>query len=335
MVIGIPRSLFYYYFFPFWSGFFQALGLRFLVSPETAKSILEAGTALCADEICLPVKLHFGHVHYLTDKADLIFSPGFGRWGRRSHFCPKLISLPDLVRLQFEWTLEFHHELDEANSFAKEYWLAPLRQLAPGIKRKTLLYAWKVGENKQTAFIALCRQGYPPPQAIKELDVHPAPGEAPARMLYAGSKQEKSPRILVLGHPYMVYDNLAGQGLLQTLTKAGARVVTKEMVPATEEDKLWPTQEKRVFWTLGQQMLSAAYYYVSKRQIDGIIFHSACLCGPDALIGDLLEKYLGRAENAPPLLKLTVDEHTGYAGLQTRVEAFLDLLEWRKQYAAV
>ncbi|HHU52016.1 MAG TPA: hypothetical protein GXZ36_09385 [Firmicutes bacterium] len=335
MVIGIPRSLFYYYFFPFWSGVFQALGLTYLVSPETTKGIMENGATLTADEICLPVKLHFGHAHYLADKVDLIFSPGFGRWGRRSHFCPKLISLPDLTRLQFQGTLEFHHELDEANSIVEEYWLAPLRQLAPGVKKKTLLYALKEGENKQAAFVALCRQGYLLPQAFKELDVRLASGEDPARMFKAGSQQEKGPRILVLGHPYMVYDNLAGQGLLQTLTKAGARVFTKEMVPAAEEDKLWPTQEKRVFWTLGQQMLSAAYYYVSRRQIDGVIFHSACLCGPDALIGELLEKYLGKVEDAPPLLKLTVDEHTGDAGLQTRVEAFLDLLEWRKQYAAV
>jgi predicted nucleotide-binding protein (sugar kinase/HSP70/actin superfamily) len=333
MVIGIPRSLFYYYFFPFWSGVFQALGLTYLVSPETTKSIMEAGVALSADEICLPVKLHFGQVHYLAEQVDLIFSPGFGRWGRRSHFCPKLIGLPDLVRLRFDRTLVFHHELDEADRLAREYWLAPLQKLAPGVKRRTIIAAWKEGERKQAAFIGLCRKGYLPPQAIKELD--PCSFQGEDGLLKAGNNRGKRPRILVLGHPYMVYDNLAGQGLLQTLAKAGAEIVTKEMIPVAEEERLWPTQEKRVFWTLGQQMLSAAYYFVSERLIDGIIFHTACLCGPDALIGDLLEKYLSRIEEAPPLLKLTVDEHTGYAGLQTRVEAFLDLLEWRKQYAAV
>ena len=330
MVIGIPRSLFYYYFFPFWSGVFQALGLTYLVSPETTKGIMETGVALSADEICLPVKIHFGQVHYLADKVDLIFSPGFDRWGRRSHFCPKLIGLPDLIRLRFDRTLVFHHDLDEKDRLAKEYWLAPLRELVPGIKRRTFLEAWQEGEKRQAAFGALCRKGYLPPQAIKELDSH-----CPEVLLKAGVNRGRHPRILVLGHPYMVYDNLAGQGLLQTLLKVGAEIVTKEMIPATEGEKLWPTQDKRVFWTLGQQMLSAANYYVTKRLIDGIIFHTACLCGPDALIGELLEKYLSRVEKAPPLLKLTVDEHTGYAGLQTRVEAFLDLLEWRKQYAAV
>ena len=87
MVIGIPCSYFIIIFFLLVRRF-QALGLTYLVSPETTKGIMENGATLTADEICLPVKLHFGHAHYLADKVDLIFSPGFGRWGRRSHFAP-------------------------------------------------------------------------------------------------------------------------------------------------------------------------------------------------------------------------------------------------------
>lgn len=70
------------------------------------------------------------------------------------------------------------------------------------------------------------------------------------------------------------------------------------------------------------------------RRVDGIIFLSACLCGPDAITGELLELYMGQEPDLPPLLKLTVDEHTGVAGMETRVEAFMDLMGWRRQYVA-
>jgi predicted nucleotide-binding protein (sugar kinase/HSP70/actin superfamily) len=44
---------------------------------------------------------------------------------------------------------------------------------------------------------------------------------------------------------------------------------------------------------------------------------------------------MARTDAAPALLNLTLDEHTGRAGLETRVEAFIDLLHWRKKNAAV
>ena len=36
------------------------------------------------------------------------------------------------------------------------------------------------------------------------------------------------------------------------------------------------------------------------------------------------------AEARVPLLILTLDEHAGEAGLLTRIEAFVDMLNWRR-----
>ena len=43
---------------------------------------------------------------------------------------------------------------------------------------------------------------------------------------------------------------------------------------------------------------SAALHYSTAGQVDGIIFLTACLCGPDAIIGELLEKYMARMDGA-------------------------------------
>jgi predicted nucleotide-binding protein (sugar kinase/HSP70/actin superfamily) len=167
--------------------------------------------------------------------------------------------------------------------------------------------------------------GYKPPEAIDRLTQQGPLAKQEGRLL----------RIAVLGHPYLVYDETANHHLLKALADAGARMYTQETIPLAERNKEWPGQNKTVYWLLGQQILAAALYYTVKERMDGLVFLSACLCGPDALIGELLARYLASYRHAPPLLKLTVDEHTSEVGLLTRIEAFIDLLCWKKGHATV
>ncbi|MGE5549972.1 MAG: acyl-CoA dehydratase activase-related protein [Bacteroidota bacterium] len=325
-MIGIPRSLFYHHLYPFWSSFFAELGVAHQLSPPTNQAILTRGAALAVDELCLPVKLHLGHLAYLQDKADYLFSPGFGRWGRRRHFCPKLMGLPDLARHIFPNAREFWHDLDADDKPRTAAWEEALAGIAPGITKKEIARAGRIAWRQQLRFTALCRQGFTPPEAIAHLTAG-APLVRP----------EGNPRlaIAVLGHPYLVYDEHANQQLLRTLRAAGARIHTEEMLPADEHYATWPHQSKEVYWPLGQQILAAGFHYARRRSVGGLIFLTACLCGPDALLGELLERYLAKTPGAPPLLRLTIDEHTGRAGLLTRIEAFIDLLAWRRKHAAL
>ena len=74
--IGIPRSLFYYRFAPFWESFFSSLGAEIVVSDPTNKRILDDGVISCVDEACLPIKLSYGHIINLKDRVDYILVPG-------------------------------------------------------------------------------------------------------------------------------------------------------------------------------------------------------------------------------------------------------------------
>ena len=76
MQIGIPRALSYYDFFPFWYGFFDALGIKVILSDPTTKQTMTTGSALVVPETCLPVKVYVGHVLNLLEKGiDKIFIP--------------------------------------------------------------------------------------------------------------------------------------------------------------------------------------------------------------------------------------------------------------------
>ena len=89
---------------------------------------------------------------------------------------------------------------------------------------------------------------------------------------------------------------------------------------------------KPLFWTLGQRILGS-FRLMWKQGVEGVIYLSAFACGPEALIGELVKKE-GKAVGMP-LLQLDLDEHSGEAGVITRMEAFLDLLSRKRRYNCV
>jgi predicted nucleotide-binding protein (sugar kinase/HSP70/actin superfamily) len=52
-------------------------------------------------------------------------------------------------------------------------------------------------------------------------------------------------------------------------------------------------------------------------------------CGVDSFVCDLAERKVRRSRDMPFII-LTIDEHSGEAGLDTRLEAFVDMIRWRK-----
>jgi len=63
---------------------------------------------------------------------------------------------------------------------------------------------------------------------------------------------------------------------------------------------------------------------ILKYKISGVIEISSFLCGCDAVLKEFVEKSF--KEKKVPFLYLIIDEHTADAGVQTRLEAFLDTL---------
>ena len=61
--------------------------------------------------------------------------------------------------------------------------------------------------------------------------------------------------------------------------------------------------------------------------VDGILLVSAFPCGPDSMTDDAIIRCI----KGKPMLNLTVDAQTGTAGLDTRLEAFYDMLAMKKE----
>lgn len=63
---------------------------------------------------------------------------------------------------------------------------------------------------------------------------------------------------------------------------------------------------------------------IEDRNVQGLIHITAFGCGPDSIVGKEIEHDF--ADSGVPFMTLRIDEHTGENHLQTRIEAFTDMI---------
>ncbi|SFF94383.1 Predicted nucleotide-binding protein, sugar kinase/HSP70/actin superfamily [Desulfotomaculum arcticum] len=319
--VGIPRALLYYYFYPQWLSFFQHLGVEPVVSHKTTRGLLEKGLRSTVDEACLPVKLAVGHVLDLKDRVDYLFLPRMVSMARREYICPKFLGFPDMVRNTIDNlppVIDINLDLYRRGSNTYTFYQALGKIFTKNPARIYLAYR------------ASC-------QALgeycKQLESGLLPGELKT-LCSNGNNGMADVTIAVIGHPYNIYDRFISMDMIKRLSESGVNVVTAdhlaESVIRREAGKL----PKQLFWTLNQRMIGAAYRYFNEPEIHGLIHVASFGCGPDSMTGELIERF-ARSRSTKPLLVLTLDEHTGEAGMVTRLEAFLDMVRWRRNLADV
>ncbi|MQL52976.1 hypothetical protein GFC01_12035 [Desulfofundulus thermobenzoicus] len=319
--IGIPRALLYYYYFPLWSTFWEALGATVVVSGPTTKTILDRGIAHSADDVCLPVKLAFGHILDLKDRVDALFIPRLVSVAPREYICPKFLGLPDMIRHGLKGLPPVLSP--DINLYRRDNLFPAFRDLGGLCTRNRLrvYLAYRGALQVQARYRQLLEAGFLPDQAMALLK---NPGKEQA---------EKRPgdfTVALIGHPYNIYDFHISMNLLQRLQKEGVGVATADHLPGEVVRKEAGRLPKPLFWTLGQRMIGAAFHYLAQARISGIIHVASFACGPDSMTGELIERQARRRGNMP-FLNLTLDEHSGEAGVVTRLEAFLDMIRRRSR----
>jgi predicted nucleotide-binding protein (sugar kinase/HSP70/actin superfamily) len=290
MRIGIPRALLYFRYGKFWQRFFQELGIEVVISPKTDNSILEKGLGKISSEVCLPIKVICGHLDELINKVDHIFLPRLVSLHDNLYACPKMIGIVDVARLEFSDSCSILSPKIK-NGFFLPHFLTGLRLTGNPIKSFTAFQRAKV-ELKRT----------------KTLPEFPA----------------GQPKIALISHFYNLGDDFIAQDIIDTFKKNGFLIYSKEDLPesilASAEDFA-----KNIRWVYERELYNAFNYYLDK--VDGICTIISFGCGPDSLIAELM---LAQAKKLnKPFLPLIIDEHTGRAGLVTRLEAFIELIKRR------
>lgn len=319
--LGIPRGLLYYSYYPLWKEYFSNLGVEVVLSPKTNKIILDLGVKSALDETCLPVKLYYGHVSWLKDKVDYIFIPRIISVERKEYICPKFMGLPDMIKANIanlpaviDTTLDLSKSEKNIHKFAKEIGL--LFTNNPWILSK----AWKKAVAKQKEFETLMVNKQMFPQEAIDYQ-----NKKSNRMLEINQNRLN---IGLIGHGYNIYDEYISMGLIDKLQNRGVNVVTADLMETNEVNDEAAKLPKRMFWTFGRKNIGCAGSLARDKRVDGIIHIASFGCGPDSLVGELIVRQIRRISDIP-ILTITIDEHTGEAGVVTRLEAFLDMLSRR------
>lgn len=318
MNIGIPRALSYFDNFPIWQNFINQLGFKTTISSPTNKEILNKGVHLCVDDACLPLKVFHGHVADLIGRVDAIFIPRLVSIVPKEFICPKFIGLPEMIKNSIKDLpplLIFNYDVHRGYKAERRAFQDLGMQL--GANTKLIDKAYKEAKRKQALYEMMLESGENPLGIL-----HPLEKWEPLR----GAKGT----IGIVGHSYLLYDRHLSMDIIKKVRDKGYNVKMPSNIPIEIIENNLKNMPKRLFWSYGKRMLGCGMEWLKGHKVEGIIFLSSFGCGIDSFIEELLHRYNARQLRLP-LATFTLDEHSGQGGFNTRLEAFLDMMEWRDE----
>lgn len=312
LVIGIPRGLYYFKYKTFWKAFFSQLGINIIFSAPTNQNILDNGISSCVSEACMPLKAYMGHVLNLKDRVDVLYIPRFTSVSQREYICPKFGGLPNMVRSTIS---ELPVILDpEVNMYKnkKESFNAHM------------IIGQKLGINKQKIRDAfeVARSTYRQDR-LENLGI-------PLSDDKDSNNKENKLNILLMGHVYTVYDRFLNLDLVKKIQQFDTQVWTLDAFDSRALKISSRKLNKPMFWNYGTKALGCAYELINRNTMDGVIYLTCFGCGIDSFVGYMVERRI--RHHGIPFTTISLDEHTGKAGMDTRVEAFIDTISRRKEY---
>jgi predicted nucleotide-binding protein (sugar kinase/HSP70/actin superfamily) len=314
--IGIPRALAYYQYYPMWRTFFTMLGADVVVSQPTTQKMLADGATRVVADTCLPAKVYLGHVISLVDKCDYMFIPVIRSVKRRVYNCAKFLGLPDMTRAvipECPPILDIDFDINKGAEavYKSIYEIAKPFSKNKGDIKQAALSAWEAHTKYHQLMV---KERLTPLQALS-LMYEKNSFELP---------QDSRATIGLIGHHYLLYDELVNHRLVERLKKANCRIMTPEMAEPEQLEAATKRLAERAYWTWEEEVIGAGGYYLENK-VDGVIGVAAFGCGPDSLMMDTVHREATKLRGTP-FMNLTLEEHTAEAGVVTRLEAFLDMI---------
>jgi len=290
MKIGIPRSLFYYYFSDLWISFFKYLNIDVVVSPKTNKEILDLGIKYSQDEMCLSLKNYIGHVMYLKDKCDYMLIPRIDNYGLDNQTCTNFIAIYDII-----------NNLDNLS----------ILNYNINLRGK---------ETELKGLVSICKKLGISKNKVEEAYVY-------AKVVSNRLKKEKvlnnlkklksnKKKILIVGHSYNMYDNLIANPIINMIKSMDIEIIYSDLFFEKDESEKYA---KGLYWKYSKESISGISKCINS--IDGIIFLSVFPCGLDSLVNELVMRKINK-----PYINLVIDDIESSGGIETRIESFIDII---------
>lgn len=313
--IGINRSFLTNTYYPLYASFFSLLGYR----PVLPQNISSGGIDQRNAPFCYPAELSHGFFHTLITgdpSPEYLFLPHFKsipaqNGDRSSQVCPFVQGETFFLQTTFREQLQdlrqrgfriFQPLLDLKDGLknARSPMVAAAADM--GIARRSAESAFDTAFSRQTQCMAEMKTlGQ---RALDELESNP-----------------DKMGVVIFSRPYNGLVEEANMGIPRKLASRGILVIPFDFLPFDGEKP-----KRHMYWGMGQMLLKAARFVKKHPQLFGV-FVTNFSCGPDSFLVGYFRSIMGKK----PSLTLELDSHTADAGIDTRIEAFVDIVSAFRQ----
>lgn len=339
------------------------LGIPFELPPSNGKQALSKGAAISPEEMCMPFKYMAGNLSYAhemgADTAVMIATGGPCRLGEYGELLKEVL---DKAGYEYNWVLVDNFSSIGFRGVVKR--LGSLVQTGdadrPKIIKGVFLSLRLIGRldgfrSKIQKKAGYLNEPYEAVRLMKEtnerLECAESFGEcfgilrqAERKLASFAEKKDADPvKVLVAGEIYTSIEPEANGRLEEMLMAKGCSVkrhidiswwIRYTLVTAAVPDKIRNIFEgrKTMNSTVGGYGRETAARIVKDRWCDGIIKIMPSGCMPEIVTKAFCQSVQEKRDIR--VLHLIYDEMSGQAGYETRVEAFIDMLERRKYVLA-
>jgi len=305
--VGINKSFLTHILFPLYYNFFTSLGCKVIIPDK----ICDEGVQLKGASFCYPAEIAHGLFHDLLKQSpDYIFLPQIlelkSKNARRSRkeqqsTCVILQGESYYLRSSFK-DMDKNKILAPVLDFSEGLRGARLQFLdmaqTMGFKRKDAKKAYKLSCEKQHDFVRKTKHFGQ--TCLEELKKHP-----------------ERIAVVLLGRAYNAFALEANMAIPDKFASRGITVIPFDCLPYENEP-----DDRHMYWATGQMLLKASRLVKKHPQLFAT-FITNFSCGPDSFIVGNVRDIMGKK----PMLILEIDSHTADAGINTRIEAFLDIVK--------
>lgn len=309
--VGINKSFMVNTYYPLYRTFFESLGCRVVLSGEARQEGLDRKNA----PFCYPAEIAHGFLYDVLEKGtDYLFLPQFKADTvtgdhTKSTACPLCQGEPYYLEAAFKDHKVFKELsdggkiLDPVIDFSRGMeamepaFRAMARKLGRGRFAARRAFHGALAEQRER-FRAMEERGR---QVMRELEENP-----------------DDIAVVLFGRSYNAFVTEAHMGIPNKLASRGVRVIPLPYLDLKEEHY----HDESMYWSSGQRILAGARLVKNHPRLFGC-FITNFSCGPDSFILGYFRDIMGRK----PSLTLELDSHVADAGLETRIEAFLDIID--------
>jgi len=300
--IGIIRSFQVNTLFPFYKKFFNLLGLDVVLSEK----VDHEGMDKMSSSFCYPVEIAYGMFHNLVrKKPDYIFSPhitemDYNDGHKYKRLCVFVQGESYYLRSAYS-DEKIPPVISPILNFKdkKENVKRSFREIAVQLGKKApqgeyaFDEAWAEFTEMQNNFKLLGKK------ALEELE----------------SDKSKF-GVVLFGRPYNAFAAEANLNIPHKFASKNILVIPHDFLPSENYHSY-----DNMYWYSGQQILRSARFTKEHKQLFGVYITNFS-CGPDSFLLSYFRNIMG----SKPSLTLELDSHSADVGVDTRIDAALDII---------